>query len=436
MLVVEENTPVNGSHRIQENDESSPPEALAKAFAVNHNRLASKKINQTLLFAQIGKILGTEFRRILDHNNVSVGRTSFFGCPLDEALVLVNLVSSQRPQDNNNQPGDGLGDSLLEYNLAPYGSYPALRGRSHLGQMELLPLQTFWSNVAESAQLTIRMQKIRGDNAHHIVEASFKAFSRALRNLIDGINTVENGITETIRTTKLDELYGATSANVQASVDLQRMGKVSRKTKETNIEAQLWLDQGKIGVQVSMGLALLDQFWTTVSHEAQVSLQVACQGDLWIDEHHTAEDVAIALGQVWNQALGNKAGLNRMWCARVVQGTACVMVILDLSNRPMLCHNLPLAQHPDDHLIDVPIEMLEHVLDSFVVNARMTLQIYVQSTNTKDENGGDNDKTTTTRLEDAWKGLAMALGRALRYCILVDSRRAGATASSKGTLSV
>ena len=214
---------------------------------------------------------------------------------------------------------------------------------------------------------------------------------------------------------------------------MERSGTVTRQTKETSIECVLKLDEGASGTHVSMGLQGMDRFWTRVSQEARVSLQATCQGDLWIDEHHTTEDVAIALGQVWNQALGTKAGLNRMWCSTVVQGTAKVIVVLDLSNRPMLTHNLPLRQHKTEHLQNVPVEMLEHVLDSFVVNARMTLHIVVESSSSSQEEGGSEGIAT---LEDAWDGLAIALGRALRYGILVDQRRAGATASSKGTLSV
>ena len=389
----------------------------------HRNRLAKKAhtvIDQTPLFQRIGTLLGQQFRRILNDKQIPVGATSFFGCPLDEALVLVTLetVSDQ--------------GSLAGYNLRPYGSFPSPQGRQYLGHMALAPLEDFWTAVAEQAGLRVTFRKLRGENAHHIVEAAFKAFARAMRNLIGGIDTILVSTTTT-NGSGLASLYGPDSANVQASVALERSGSVTRQTKETSIECVLKLDEGASGTHVSMGLQGMDQFWTRVSQEARVSLQATCQGDLWIDEHHTTEDVAIALGQVWNQALGTKAGLNRMWCSTVVQGTAKVIVVLDLSNRPMLTHNLPLRQHKTEHLQNVPVEMLEHVLDSFVVNARMTLHIVVESSSSSQEEGGSEGIAT---LEDAWDGLAIALGRALRYGILVDQRRAGATASSKGTLSV
>eukprot|EP00523_Entomoneis_sp_CCMP467_P000304 CAMPEP_0168744804 /NCGR_PEP_ID=MMETSP0724-20121128/14282_1 /TAXON_ID=265536 /ORGANISM="Amphiprora sp., Strain CCMP467" /LENGTH=487 /DNA_ID=CAMNT_0008792479 /DNA_START=9 /DNA_END=1472 /DNA_ORIENTATION=- len=392
----------------------------------NRNRLAADR-SQAQIFAQVATTLGTQLHGIMEEKNVLPGASSFFGCPLDEALVLVTL--ERCCNDDSPQAGE-----LTHYNLQPYGHFPP-QGRTHLGQMELQPLQdSFWQNVARHAQLKIAFYKIRGENAHHIVEAAFKAFSRSLRNLIDGINTTASGDDDSH--SKMAQLYGPSSANVQASVALERRSAVSRKTRETNIDTTLLLDNGTAGTQVSMGLKGMDDFWTLVSQEARVSLQVSCHGDLWIDEHHTSEDVAIALGQVWNQALGTKAGLNRMWCWTVTQGTAHVRVILDLSNRPMLTHNLPLRQHGKEHLEDVPVEMLEHVLDSFVVNARMTLHVVVQDSQNYSDSDGADGATGNATLEDAWKGMAIALGRAMRYAILVDQRRAGATASSKGTLSV
>ena len=425
------------STKVAELEHGDAAKTTAAKAAAHHNRLADKLQDQTPLFVQIASVVGTQFHGILEQNNIPIGQTSFFACPLDEALVFVHLkrCSSTTKESSSS--------SLDLYNLSPYGSYPPRTGRQWLGRMQLAPLQQFWQTVAETAHVQVSMYKIWGDNAHHIVEASFKAFSRALRNLIDGVNTVRD---DTIDDTQLEQLYGSSSDNALASTDLQRTGTVDRQTKETGINARLWLDGGAEGIQVSMGLPLLNAFWSTVSANALVSLQVLCAGDLWIDEHHTAEDVAIAVGQAWNQALGNKAGLNRMWCATVVEGTARVAVVLDLSNRPMLTHNLPLAQHDQEHLQDVPVEMLEHVLDSFVVNARMTLQVYVQPANTESTlnmegtnslgNGMVVLSPSSVLLADAWQGMAVALGRALRYCILVDSRRAGATASSKGTLSV
>ncbi|KAI2510405.1 Imidazoleglycerol-phosphate dehydratase [Fragilaria crotonensis] len=153
-----------------------------------------------------------------------------------------------------------------------------------------------------------------------------------------------------------------------------------------------------------------------------MSLTIQCHGDLFVDDHHTSEDVSIALGQVLTIALGTKAGLNRMWCAKADYGAAQIEVTMDLSsNRPCLTHNLTLteAEYVGGTLTT---EMFHHVLESLTMNAMMTVHIVeVQA-------GADVNETAIAT--------AMAFGRALRMCAAVDPRRAGATASSKGTLSV
>ncbi|KAL7568373.1 hypothetical protein ACA910_012099 [Epithemia clementina (nom. ined.)] len=95
------------------------------------------------------------------------------------------------------------------------------------------------------------MYKVWGTNAHHIVEASFKAFARALRNMIDGVDTIPRANNDNDKDDTFDKslklLYGASSINGQASVALQRHGQKSRQTKETQIHAELWLDGGSQG---------------------------------------------------------------------------------------------------------------------------------------------------------------------------------------------
>ena len=162
---------------------------------------------------------------------------------------------------------------------------------------------------------------------------------------------------------------------------------------------------------------------------AGISLKIECNGDLWIDDHHTAEDVAIAVGQVINEALGTKAGLNRMWCATSTIQNTKIHVTMDLSNRPCLTHNLRSLETAET-IGDLTTEMFEHVLDSIVVNARMTVHIveFISA-----EGGGGYG---TENVENTLMATARAFGQALKYCAMVDERRAGATASSKGTLSV
>jgi imidazoleglycerol-phosphate dehydratase len=366
----------------------------------DRNRHANHQ--QDKLMSLVGSKLGTEFKRLLDESP-HTGTTSRFCCPLDEALVVCTL---QRVS------GSGPG-KLTSYKLAPFGKYPAA-GRKYLGTMETDKLEYFWSSLAEHACLDITLAKVRGDNAHHIVESSFKAASRALRNMLDGTNTMADN-------PRLAEMYGPDSPNWAEGVAQGRQGTVTRKTKETSISATAKFDGGVAGVQVATGNAVLNDFFTSMATNAAMSLTIECNGDLWIDEHHTSEDVSIAVGQVLNQAFGTKAGMNRMWCAAAVHGDSQVEVTMDLSNRPCLTHNLHL-DNGEEKVGDLSMEMLEHVLDSLVCQSHMTVHIVQLEPN--------------SNIKDTVDAVAIAFGQALKYCSMVDGRRSGATASSKGTLSV
>jgi imidazoleglycerol-phosphate dehydratase len=155
--------------------------------------------------------------------------------------------------------------------------------------------------------------------------------------------------------------------------------------------------------------------------EGKTPLKVECHGDLFVDDHHTSEDVAIAIGQIWNKSLGTKAGLNRMWCAEGTHGNACVEVTMDLSNRPCLTHDLTLTE---EEYVDglLTTEMFHHILESLTMNAMMTVHIV--------------EKTMGMNVRETAMATAKAFGRALHMCATVDPRRAGMTASSKGTLSI
>lgn len=372
------------------------------------NRFASQ--NQEQLMKLVGITMGKEFQKLLEANckidNGSV-KTSHFCCPLDEALVCCDLTYS----------GKGSGSAVVD--LAPYGKYGPPDGRKFVGRMETTPVPQFWNSVASGTSgLEIQLKKIRGDNAHHIIEACFKAFCRAFRNLLDGVDT------STVDSA--NALYGLSTLNWKASIDLNRHANISRKTKETSIEVDIKLDGGESGSNIATGIQTLDEFLSTIAREAAQSWNIRCEGDLWIDEHHTAEDVAISVGQALNQALGTKAGLNRMWSAQSITPTTqqVVEITMDLSNRPCLTHNLTLSNEAfGEKEGDLSLEMFEHVLDSLVVNSRMTVHIEERS-------------ESSFNLTEVFQATAAAFGQALKYCIMVDCRRAGATASSKGTLSV
>jgi imidazoleglycerol-phosphate dehydratase len=330
---------------------------------------------------------------------------SRFCCPLDEGLVECVIQPSS----------SGEGGSLIEYTLSPYGVYPKGKGRTKIGQLETFAIESFWKALAENAKIDIQLNKIRGDNGHHIVESSFKAFSRALRNYLDAPKLWDNG-----------------SENDQASVALARQAQVERSTKETSISVHLLLNGSSQDTKVETGIPVMDEFFTALAAEANMTLKIQCKGDLWVDDHHSAEDVSIAVGQCLTQALGTKAGLNRMWLTEATVGQAKVEVTMDLSNRPYMGHNLQDTLGQQEYVDDaetngnsgcpLSCEMFEHVLDSLVMNGRMTVHIV--------------EKEAGASVKETALCTAKAFGQALRVCSMVDKRRAGQTASSKGTLSV
>jgi imidazoleglycerol phosphate dehydratase HisB len=205
------------------------------------------------------------------------------------------------------------------------------------------------------------------------VESAFKAFSRSLRNLLDGTTTTASNGEES--SSDFEALWGVQSDSYKQGMELNRTASISRKTKETSIDVALQLDWMHNGVSVSTGLSTLDKIFTKLAQEAKISLSVKCSGDTWVDDHHTTEDVGIAIGQCLNKALGTKAGLNRMWCASASSGDATVEVTMDLSNRPCLTHNLALAvnvageEYVGGDGCDLSVEMLVHLgrLSSFAL---------------------------------------------------------------------
>jgi imidazoleglycerol-phosphate dehydratase len=436
----------------------------------NHSDSSQKNryahlVDQTEFLALVGTAVGTALTTLQQekwkesnsssHSHSNSRRTSTFACPLDEALTIcileqqMNGISSSSSSSSSNSAKtttttDMVEGRLVSYTLPPYGIYPKPTGRTCIGTLQTKAMESFWIHLAKAMpNLTIQLLKVRGNNAHHIVESSFKAFARAIRNLFDGIDTVvhgRNGPDDDASSLLLQNMYGPTSINYITSMNLHRKASIVRTTKETSIRTDIQFDGGQTGIQIHTGIVTLDQFLYEMARMANISLHVTCQGDLWIDEHHTAEDVAISIGQVMYEALGTKAGLNRMWYAssNVVDDDDDnnvdydnshhkIHVTMDLSNRPCFTHNLH-SLETVEMIGDLTCEMLEHVLDSIVINARMTVHIVEEVT-------GQQRHEDVVVVRNVMMATARAFGQALNYCSLVDIRRAGATASSKGTLS-
>ena len=129
----------------------------------------------------------------------------------------------------------------------------------------------------------------------------------------------------------------------------QRMGSmgrtatISRKTRETDIRVELCLD-GSGTAEVGTGLPFFDHLLEALARHGCFDLQARAEGDLEVDQHHTVEDVGIALGQAIRSAVGDGSGISRFGSARIPMADALVSVDLDLSNRPYLVYHVELAE--------------------------------------------------------------------------------------------
>jgi imidazoleglycerol-phosphate dehydratase len=196
---------------------------------------------------------------------------------------------------------------------------------------------------------------------------------------------------------------------------MSRAGTVHRQTAETDVRVHWELD-GTGQAQVATGIGFLDHMLTHIARHGRFDLQVSATGDLHIDAHHTAEDVALTMGRALNQALGDRRGIQRMAHAIVPMDEALALVAVDLSGRPYTACDLALR---GEMLGTLPAEMVEHVLHSLATEGRFNLHARCLA--------GSNDHH---KVEAIFKALARALDAATS----IDPRVADAIPSTKGTL--
>lgn len=192
----------------------------------------------------------------------------------------------------------------------------------------------------------------------------------------------------------------------------KRKGSIERATKETEIRVELVLDgTGKAEIDTGMGFA--DHMLTLMAFWGKLDLALTCKGDLEVDAHHSLEDVGLCLGQALADALGDKAGIERMAWVKVPMDEALAEVVLDLSGRPYLVYSdAPVPATVAGEEKDVWREFFK----SLAHKAGMNLHIRMEY--------GLNGHHL---LEAAFKALGLALGRAARVV------RQGAS-STKGSL--
>ncbi len=124
---------------------------------------------------------------------------------------------------------------------------------------------------------------------------------------------------------------------------MERHGSIARKTRETEIQVELGLD-GTGAAEIDTGIPFFDHLLDSFARHGLFNLQIQARGDLEVDQHHTVEDVGIALGQALKAALGDRSGLRRFGSSRIPMADALVSVDLDLSNRPYLVYRVELSR--------------------------------------------------------------------------------------------
>lgn len=194
-----------------------------------------------------------------------------------------------------------------------------------------------------------------------------------------------------------------------------RKASIERNTKETQISLEVDLD-GTGQANVDTGIGFLDHMLTLLAFHSNIDLTVKCQGDLYVDSHHSVEDMGIALGKAINQALGDKKGVYRYGHFTVPMDEALVTTDLDISGRSFLVFNVDI---PKVILGNYEAEMTEEFFRAVAFHMNATLHI--------NEAYGNNVHHI---IEACFK----SFGRALKQAVLIDERNKDKINSSKGVL--
>jgi len=177
----------------------------------------------------------------------------------------------------------------------------------------------------------------------------------------------------------------------------KRHASISRKTNETSINVNINLD-GTGQAKVSTGIGFFDHMLEQLAKHSGIDTEIVCLGDLRVDEHHTIEDVGIALGEAFRKALGDKTGISRYGFALPMDESRA-LVLLDFSGRPYLVFKGTFTR---DYVGQMPTEMVEHFFHSLAYSAQVTMHI---------DFDGENDHH---KVEAIFKAFARSLGMAIK----------------------
>lgn len=194
-----------------------------------------------------------------------------------------------------------------------------------------------------------------------------------------------------------------------------RKSKIERKTKETQIKIELNID-GKGKSKIATGVKFLDHMLELFSKHGLFDLSLKAKGDLEIDQHHTIEDIGIALGQAFDKALGKRGGINRAGYFVMPMDESLAIVAIDIGGRPYSKFD---AEFKDSIVGDLKTDMIEEFFQAFANNLKANIHVRLPY-----------GKTTHHRAEAIFKGFA----RALAMACSTDKRLKGTIPSTKGKI--
>ncbi|MBR3202353.1 MAG: imidazoleglycerol-phosphate dehydratase HisB [Solobacterium sp.] len=195
-----------------------------------------------------------------------------------------------------------------------------------------------------------------------------------------------------------------------------RTAELKRKTAETDIEINVNLDGDSANSVIDSGVGFLDHMLTLLARHGAMELKVLCKGDTQVDDHHSVEDIGIALGTAVREALGDKAGIRRYASIALPMDEALVLCALDISGRGGLYYEVPFLT---EKIGTFDTELVEEFMHALAQNAGFTLHLQKLA--------GRNSHHVA---EACFKGL----GRAMREAVSSDPREAGRIPSTKGVL--
>lgn len=194
-----------------------------------------------------------------------------------------------------------------------------------------------------------------------------------------------------------------------------RKAQIARTTKETDIQLSLLLD-GTGKSEIATGCGFLDHMLTLFAAHGRFDLTVSCNGDTYVDDHHTVEDIGICLGKAFSDALGEKRGITRYGSFLLPMDEALIMTAVDISGRSYLGYQL---QIPTEKIGTFDTELVEEFFLAFVRNCPMSLHIR---------------QLAGTNSHHIVEGTFKSVARSLKAAVAIDAAAADAIPSTKGVL--